>query len=591
MPDMILLFVVALILSFWVYRTAIKRAWYLFILRTVGLFLLLVLALRPVFHKEVTLPARVAVLFDRSASMGFPAKSSFEEEVLRRLKTFHLPEIKLQFYSFDTTLYSGIKSGFTNRTAIGKSISMAGEKYIILISDGLNNTGSETIVPSKKVFVLNPPVRSKLVKILDYRPVVTEGMEDTIKIKIAGEGRVELLRDGKTVFSEKASGGRILKIVEKFTSPGIHTYTLRFNGNDIRTFSVHAVKRGKSVLIYASHPDINIRFLRMFMDRKGNISPDFVVNTGNGLKLYKRDTVMDLDSFDIRSYDFCIFIDPLKISGGKALYIFSRKPPPEVLKKLFGVPYFATRVEGELYPVMEDSMLNPISYAWKLSGYPPKTMEIVKTRSRKIPVVFFVGEKAFIMTGDLYLLALFNFSRYSQLLDGIISKLIPEGSFYVELPRTEYVKGEKARITAFAYDRFGNAIDSLFPVIKLGGKSYEMIYSGEGKYIAEVELQDTGKIKGKVVFRSSSGTIKTEPVRFRVKPFEREEPTPEVDTEYLRRLGKTYETVDELKGDLLKIQGEKYEKKFNLRSSWFFFFLAVLLLSVEWFIRRKNGVV
>ncbi len=593
MPDMIFLLLVALILSFWVYRNAIRRFWYLFILRTGGIFLLLLFAFKPVFHKTETIPTHIAVLLDRSASMGYPDKAQFQETILNKLRSLTLSNVKFTFYSFDTTLYSGIKKDFSGRTAIGKSISTIREKYVIMISDGLNNVGTNPREISKKVLILVPPARQSIVQDLRYRPVVVEGSDDTLNIKIGKRGKLELFRDTKKIFERNVKKGEVVKIVEKYEFPGLYTYRLRFNGKDLQTFSVHVVKRGKKVLVLSSHPDVNIRFIRMFLESRGNISSDFVVNTGKGFRVFKRNRVSDLDTLDLTGYDFYILIDPEagRVPDSRALFMFSRKPSPEILKKLFGIPYFANRIRGEIYPVYRDSILNPISYVWKLNGYPPAAITFLNTRNFKVPLVFFVGDRAFVMSGDLYLIALYNFTLYSRIFDEILSKLMPEGNFYVEIPGNDFVSGERVEITAFAYDRFGNAIDSLFPVVDLNGEKHEMLYIGEGKYRADLVVQDTGKISGKVIFKSASGVLKTEPFRIHVRPFEEETPSPDVDLMYLKRTGRVLASFTDLQNELKKIRGEKYEKKFNMRGSSLALLFAILLLSLEWFLRRKNGVV
>ena len=501
------LVILAFLLSLWVYRGSYRRLWYLVILRTVTISLLLILIFTPIFKKSLKIPTPIDVLIDKSVSMAFKEKAKFLESTIKQLNNVHASNFKLNFFSFDTTTYKGVNLRFGGKTAIGTAINSASSSTVILLTDGLNNRGSFPDLHGKRIISFIPPSAGALIKSIKFKPLVVEGYPDTIKIIPGKSGKMEILEGSRKIFSKIVEKGWEYTVELRPSRHGIYTYSIKIDGKLAKKFSIRVVKRGKSVLVLSSHPDVNVRFLRMYLDQSGNISTDFVISTQHGLMLFKKDTVVKIKKLDINGYDFYILIDPDSrsisplLSGKRGLIIFSRKP--EILNKLLDGIFIPSMRKGEIYPVWGDSTINPIGYIWILNRYPPDAEYFVYTRmgKRQLPILFFYHNVACLMTGDFYKISLFDFNAYSKILNAVFSKLIPEGNYFVETPVRQFEIGEKIPIIAYAYDRFGNPIDTLFPVVRLGSKVYQMKYKGNGQYSTFVTPNDTGKLKAKLFLR------------------------------------------------------------------------------------------
>ena len=592
-----ILFVVSVILALWVYRGAFRRIWYLVIIRAVAVFLLLIVALSPIFYRNKVVPTEVDVLIDKSGSMGFADKANFLKTTLKDLKNFSTNNVSLNFFSFDTSLYRGINLNFGGKTDIGLAIDSAKSKYVILLSDGMNNRGNLPVVKGKDVLSLPPPFPKSAIKEFYYKPVVVEGTPETLRITPSHDGKLEIFSGGKLILSRKVEKNKPSQFQLNLKNPGFHTLKIKINGKEVRRFTVRVIKRGKRVLIYSSHPDVNIRFLRKYIENSGNISPDFVVKTRKGIKEYRTDSVVTVKSFDPSGYDFYILIDPSRdmikplLSGGKGLIIFSRTP--KVLPELLGNQYLPSRVTGELFPHWRDTILAPVSYLWTLNQYPPELESpvFIRIANRNVPLLFFTNRLAFLMTGDFFKVALFDFDAFTQIFDLVFGRLIPEGSFFVEIPSREFEKGEKIPITAFAFDKFGNAIDTLFPVVKIGNTEVPMNYVGGGKYVASVIAEDTGDVKARVIFKGTTGIVKKEQFNLKIRSSMMEKPASEVDVAFLKSIGKVVGSLEDMNKFLESIKPTSVREKVNLRDNLVLILIGLSLLGIEWFLRRANGVV
>ncbi len=589
--------ILAFLLSLWVYRGSYRRLWYLVILRTVSISLLLILIFTPIYKKSITIPTSIDVLIDKSGSMAFKEKSKFLNSAIKDLKNIKSQNFKLNFLSFDTTVYSGINLDFGGKTAIGTAVNSASSKFIILLSDGLNNRGPFPDIHGKKIVSLVPPLTGILIKSAKFKPLIVEGAQDTVELIPGRSGKLEIFTKNRKILSKIVEKDKKYSFVLKPPANGIYTYKIKIDGKLARKITVRVVKRGKSVLVMSSHPDVNIRFLRMYLDQNSNITTDFVVSTKRGLTLYKKDTVIKLKNLDLNNYDFYILIDPGSkaiaplLSDKRGLVIFSRKP--EVLNKLLSGIFIPMLRKGEIYPVWRDSTLNPIGYLWILNRYPPDADYLVYTRmgKRQIPVLFIYRNLALLMSGDFYKISLFNFNNYSKILNTVFSRLIPEGNFFVETPVRQFETGERIPITAYAYDRFGNPIDTLFPIVKIGKKVYQMKYRGNGQYSTFVTLNDTGRLKAHVIFKGLEGVLKTENISIDVKSNKVETATPDVNLNFLRDLGQTVNSMKDLKAVLATVKPEKASRKINLRNTWVTLLIVIVLLAIEWLFRRANGIV
>ncbi len=596
---MIIIFsiVLALLLSLWVYRGSYRRLWYLVILRTASLSLLLILIFTPIFKKSVTIPTTIDILIDKSGSMAFKEKSKFLNSAIKDLKNLKSQNFKLNFFSFDTTVYEGINLDFGGKTAIGTAINSASSKFLILLSDGINNRGPFPDTHGKKIVSLVPPSTGILIKSVRFKPLIVEGTQDTVELIPGISGNLEIFNKSRKILSKIVEKDKKYSFVLKPPANGIYTYKIKIDRKLVRKITIRVVKRGKSVLVMSSHPDVNIRFLRMYLDQNGNITTDFVVSMKRGLMLFKRDTVLKLRNLDLNSYDFYILIDPDSkaiaplLSGRRGLIIFSRKP--EILDKLLGGTFISMLRKGEIYPVWKDSTLNPIGYLWVLNRYPPDADYLVYTRmgKRQIPVLFIYHNMALLMSGDFYKISLFDLNAYAKILNAVFSRLIPEGNFFVETPVRQFETGERIPITAYAYDRFGNPIDTLFPIVKIGKKVYQMKYTGNGQYSTFVTLNDTGKFKAHVIFKGFEGVLKTENIPLDVKSNKMETATPVVNLDFLRNLGQTVNSMKDLKAILATVKPEKTSKRINLRNTWVTLLIVIILMAIEWLFRRANGIV
>ncbi|MFH1681070.1 MAG: hypothetical protein ABIH26_10545 [Candidatus Eisenbacteria bacterium] len=278
-----------------------------------------------------TIRPSVAVLVDRSASMGIADRVPFEGEEERTRGEIAERLLAEEPYSLLEKLgrrYDVVPRGFASSLEDGEGelgidatdLSRAfegtmeaswerGVDGIVVLTDGIVNAGRDPVraaeeigVPVFPVPIGDPePPRDIAVEQVLSNPLVyvksRVSAEVTIRGKgFAGEEVPVLLKEGETVLAEERvlfegrREGRTLSLGFVVSEPGVHRYTVevpvregeRLAENNGILFTVEVVKEKLEVLAVAERPSWDFAFLRRTLERDPNVRARFFVQGRDG---------------------------------------------------------------------------------------------------------------------------------------------------------------------------------------------------------------------------------------------------------------------------------------------------------------------
>ena len=231
--------------------------------------LIIVLVLILIFAPEFTLNLRVKTygvfLIDGSRSMD-----------RNRLSP---PDIKspypLKKFVFDYK---------RERTGIGDAILKAKERYpdagfILLYSDGMNNTGEDPIMAIEKagipVFVIIPEEKETGIAIIKCTHFITEGDTAVYYIR-ANKGKLRMLMDGKKVYEKQIKDAEEILIPVFMRERGKKKISFILKGNSLSdTLETYTtVLPRPSFKIISERPDWNMGFIRRELMEKGYLESE-----------------------------------------------------------------------------------------------------------------------------------------------------------------------------------------------------------------------------------------------------------------------------------------------------------------------------
>jgi hypothetical protein len=275
-------------------KDARSRKIFLFSLRSVSIFLLLLLLINPAVQKKVienTKPV-LAVLIDNSASTAFFKEEEKVASILQQLETEDQlnEKFELAYFSFGASV--NLKDSLTFDapvTAISKGITAINKLYknrkgeLVLLSDGNQTTGSDyEFVPSK--MPITPIVLGDTINYRDLRirqlnvnkysylkhqfPVEVHLFYEG-SVPISTEFRIE--KKGKTIFKQQvrfsaSEKSKTIRTQLTSTSEGINFYkasisafkTEKNTKNNTKDFSIEVIDEQTKIALIASilHPDL-----------------------------------------------------------------------------------------------------------------------------------------------------------------------------------------------------------------------------------------------------------------------------------------------------------------------------------------------
>jgi uncharacterized membrane protein len=310
-------------------ETRAGRRWLLLGLRAVAALALLSLLLEPGrrLMQTTRVKNRVAILLDRSGSMGFPVTPGGEPrlEAARKLMAASAPALaelstrfSLETYAFDKDLQALDPQRLAELTASGGTTDLssaihaaatggggtAGRKLsgVVVLSDGADNAElAEGMTAKTKAMLkdLGVPVSTlaigtgglkdlaiEKVKVDDFA-FVRNTLEITATLGAHGFGGVEvpvvLKREGRPVATRTAriAGDGSVQVTFSFApdQTGQFVYTVEapvFEGeavasNNARSFVLKVIRDRVRVLMVVGHPSWDVRFLRNLLRQDPNV--------------------------------------------------------------------------------------------------------------------------------------------------------------------------------------------------------------------------------------------------------------------------------------------------------------------------------
>lgn len=305
------------------------RRWLLFGLRTVAALALLALLFEPGrrLMQTTRVKNRVAVLVDRSGSMGFPVSPGGEPrlEAVKKLLAASagtLAELSTRFsietYAFDRDVQALDPQRLADLAPVGGTTDLsaaihaaaaggggtAGRKLsgVVIVSDGADNAElAQGLTPKAKAMLkdLGVPVSTiavgagglrdlalEKVKVDDFA-FVRNTLEVTATLAAHGFGTVDvpvvLKREGRVVGTKtaKVTGDGSFAVTFSFApdQTGQFVYTVEapvFEGeavasNNARSFVLKVIRDRMRVLMVVGHPSWDVRFLRNLLKQDPNV--------------------------------------------------------------------------------------------------------------------------------------------------------------------------------------------------------------------------------------------------------------------------------------------------------------------------------
>ena len=325
---LLLIFICTFIIAFLSYRftippLSIKKRVFLLVLRWLALFCLFLALSEPLLGiaRKFRAKPKIALLLDSSKSMNIKDKSLSRKEVLQGLlgeKSFKDLLSKTEVYSylfsdslipFDLTRQIPPFTG--EATGIGNSLEKLKENLkdkelsaVILLSDGVNNSGADPVAISKKYnlpiysvgigeFV---PFKDLSLERLDYNEIAYSGEKDTVKITLKNQGYkgikipVYLQEEKKTLAQKEIVfnfSGEIqeLKLVFEPETKGIHRYQViipkiegeTFLQNNFKSFTQKVLDRKFKLLLVSQSLSWEYSFLKRFLSGNKDIAFESLV--------------------------------------------------------------------------------------------------------------------------------------------------------------------------------------------------------------------------------------------------------------------------------------------------------------------------
>jgi len=373
-------------------------------LRIIAILALCVALMEPVlsYSRQHERPRRVALLLDRSASMGrmedgrtrtSRVDSLLSSESFDRLRE----QADLTVWHFGGNIRADAAEVDETRTALGDAVYEIGQQELtessdhwLLLSDGNSNSGRDPREAARglttPITVLDMAVDAGQFDVgisdLSFNPVLFVGQPSEIKLRLSwkdAEDRslaIELLDSNRVVTTKRFRIDQqegLGEVTLKYTPTTPGQKILRVNipeaageenlTNNRRSFSVKVLKSKLLVLLASDHPDQEVGFLKRFLDQSDKYDVELLL-TGNkagnlGGRFPTRQT-------ELNRYDLIVLHDPdpeklgsrqelirsyLNDKGG-ALWVmmgdkFSRRGPVEWFDRL--LPFSTSRSSAVNY--------------------------------------------------------------------------------------------------------------------------------------------------------------------------------------------------------------------------------------------------
>ncbi|MFQ5638038.1 MAG: hypothetical protein ACE5IR_08590 [bacterium] len=679
---------------------------FLMTLRALAVILIVLLLFEPILSitRQKEEKPVVAVLVDRSASMGLAdQKMNRAEELHRILQTplFQNPpsDFDMQFYPFSYRLYEkrpAIPDSFKvadDGTDIRRALELlkekTAEKYfaaVILVTDGANNLGEN---PARYAANYGPPIypvaigdsaRQKDVLITNYVTNEIAYAENKIPVDVYLKSSgfddkrvpVNLVQNNQTLDSKivRLSGNTLEQKVRLYFTPqkeGQFKYEIKLptldgeltHINNSKAFYVKVLKSKIKAFVIAGGPSPDLTFLRRALINDEDIEVTAFVEKFKG-RFYEGalPTVEQLVQ-----HDCLIFVDYPRRSSRKkdvnllknalakgvpALYFLQKNTDLEKLWQLKDfIPFAQKPIKGRersvYIHILPQGLHHPILRfseneienrdAWQelppvfcninyaelhsssksLAGVDPQRSLNRSVRSMPLIVTKTTGQRksATVLSYGLWRWDLLmwgigkNNESYRRFLQNTIRWLVTqEDSKLVRIASNKeiYRSGEEIQFIAQVYFEDFKPVDGAEVTVQvMGGKETQelsLTNIGEGRYAGNLQVLQGGDYQFSGTAHQQGNVLGHDSGKFSVEEFSLEYESTRMNSELLRRIasesGGTYYTSADFAG--LKEKLHFPEKYVVLKNEWEIWnktpllIACILLLSVEWFVRKRKGM-
>lgn len=586
-------------------------------------------------------PGTTVLLIDCSPSM-----KNHLSEIMQVTNGLNFRHKKLFFSDTVYDKQEQITIRFTNITNALKTARDLSPSAIILISDGNHNSGSSPLellenfkVPVYCFGAGNTELKDQAIVNLFYPRYTFRN--DTVSVQVNVEvGGIEKI--GKIILSgEKIYLEKTFKLTKSLSRQSFEFYfvpqksgnnkykisltpqpeEMDYNNNNYN-FSIDVFDRKISLLYYTDHPSANTAFITDFLKNNVNleltqairISEDKFVTTGRTID--QRD--IDLAKFDIIIFDN---IDGARITQQLKEHINNEKGvlingtisgTSEVLNEILPFRVSGTQLSKEL-PVKVLSPFSvfslqgvyaPVSKINLVTGINPQTILIAQAGDYPL-VGYRQINRGVVFQINISDIGLWHFTQLNlnnrdiltPLLEEFIRFLSPYGRnqrLILETKKLQYHIGEKILLTLQCYNKNftpGSAGDfyltfreKKIPFFEVKPGFYETTFSadtvGEFTIFAQGYLNDDTLTSNKLTFNIIEITSEPEEVL-----------NEDLLEEIARRTGGNYYPLSRLKEFQPPPPIEYYETKSIQFDQPILYILICCLLILDWFIRKKGGLI
>lgn len=613
------------------------------ILRISALILLYLLVTNFAFFlKKTTAQSPPILLVDCSPSMRNHLK-----EVLALIDSLNFRYQKLFFSDSVYTDTAGINARFTNITKALQISDAMSPVAIIMVSDGNHNYGSppEDVLKNFTTPIYCFGAGNKNIKeqrIADIFCPDYAFYNDTTTIEVVIEicgynekiGNVKLEYDGLKFEKEIRLSENMTRKSLKFkfvpSKPGMQRYKISLTpmidevdySNNEYTGFITVFERKLSVLYYTDYPSFNSRFIIESLTKNPDIELSEFVRISKD-KYHIKGKINNQAKIDFNQFDIIVFDNIESKSAGTELKNFLNKNKGILvtgniigqnpfLNEILPFQVSGTQFEQEL-PV---SILSPFSILSPAENYAPvsKINHVLKTnenitliaRAGNFPLIGYrLVENGVVFQINISEFGLWHFIQMmvdtrnvmDPLLGEILRLLSPYGRnqrLVLRTAKNTYNRGEQVRFNLTAYSRNFLPCPGGEFYLLFNNKKIPFFEVRPGFYEASFLADEPGNYNILAMGTLLDDTLKSNQINLNVVQTNIE-PTGLINEQMLieisRKTGGDYYELSHLKNFKLPENREKYEiVKFSFDKP-FVYFLIFSLITLDWVIRKKGGMI
>ena len=606
-----------------------------FILRFLGLSLLLSMLFGVSVVHRAKLRVKTAVLLDSSESMGKEGKFKWALAALDRLKELYGERLDYLTFSDAVKPMTDTIKPVGKVTDIAAALRETADRTVLLLSDGIHNSQEDLIGAlegrSKPVYVLLPETEKAppdfSISGIGGDETVNEGGNARIVVRLTSSPRSRyagklIVYEGDRVVVEKKirfNGRGEIPIEISPEGTGIHRYRVYLvpkadeenTENNTRYFSITVTGGLRTMAVVASRPHPLLRHLRGYLSGIAGLKTLYLVESGKSTFLYLDGKPEKTEKALKPSADLYIFVDPdrviARIFNGKlpprsALFLGKRSP------EAFAFLNFSSplRVRDGKFPIRglkEEGIaeIPPLEEVVVAELPPLAKSRIVLTGVRGMgvyPLLFSIEDEkrhlAYVTSTGLWKTSLASPQFFSSIMDTILSIITRgEGQFYAAPAKGVYYEGEPVIIRAYAFDERGEPYFGVQAYMYMGDSLLPLKMEEPGKFVSAPFFPDTGLAEERIVFKKGEKVLKEKKVTFKVERGDLEKFDLGVDTLTLsliaeRTGGKVLGSAEELLNFMEEEAGK--EEKIPLRELPLPYFVVIALFLAEWLVRRLKGL-